>query len=303
MSINIKDEALDYEAVYPTYDDKPEDKSLRYYLPYVLYAMAGFCFSQLEALGNMSPFTAAFLSSVKFENCFGVFVASSLGYFLSKPWQLALKYTVISAVICLVRLFAFRRMKESSTFFYITSFLSTAVTGTIYISITDFNYISLFMVICESLMSLCASVFFIRSFRTPVFRTGISSLNLKDSTSLVLSLCIFLMCMSGFSIEGLSPARILSCLVLMFLSFYKGSGAGSVAGVCIGAALCIDQDFRYLFPCYALSGLVAGVFSPLGQIVSALSFGISYSVISLFQGTGSQVLISLIEVADRKSVV
>ena len=64
MSINIKDEALDYEAVYPTYDDKPEDKSLRYYLPYVLYAMAGFCFSQLEALGNMSPFTAAFLSSV-----------------------------------------------------------------------------------------------------------------------------------------------------------------------------------------------------------------------------------------------
>ena len=297
MSINIKDEALDYEAVHPTYDNKPEDKSLRYYLPYILYAMAGFCFSQLDALGDMSPFTASFLSSVKFENCFGIFVASSLGYFLSKPWQLALKYTVISAVICLVRLFAFRRMKESSTFFYITTFLSTAIMGTIYISITDFNYISLFMVICESLMSLCASVFFIRSFRTPVLRTGISSLNLKDSTSLVLSLCIFLMCMSGFSIEELSPARIFSCLVLMFLSFYKGSGAGSVAGVCIGAALCIDPDFRYLFPCYALSGLVAGVFSPLGQIVSALSFGISYSVISLFQGTGSQVLISLIEVA------
>ena len=297
MSINIKDEALDYEAVYPAYDDTPKDKNLRYYLPYVFYSLAGFCFSQLDALGEMSPFTAAFLSSVKFENCFGVFVASSLGYFLSKPWQSALKYTVISAVICLLRLFAFRRMKESSAYFYITSFLSVAVTGTIYISITDFNYISLFMVICESLMSLCASVFFIRSFRTPVLRTGITSLNLKDSTSLVLSLCIFLMCMSGFSIEGLSPARIFSCLVLMFISFYKGSGAGSVAGVCIGAALCIDSDFRHLFPCYALSGLVAGVFSPLGQIVSALSFGISYSVISLFQGTGSQVLISLIEVA------
>ena len=83
----------------------------------------------------------------------------------------------------------------------------------------------------------------------------------------------------------------------MFLSFYKGSAAGSVAGVCIGAALCIDPSFRYLFPCYALSGLVAGVFSPLGQIMSALSFGVCYSIISLFQGSGSEVLISLIEVA------
>lgn len=297
MNTNIKNETAEYEAVYPGYDDTPEEKNFRYYLPYALYAAAGFCFSQLDALGDISPFTAAFLSSVKFESCFGIFVTSSLGYFLSKPWQSALKYTVISAIICLVRLFAFRRMKESNTLFYIVSFVSVAVTGILYISITDFNYISLFMILCESLLSLCASVFFIRSFRTPVLRTGISSLNLKDSTSLVLSICIFLMCMSGFSIEGLSPARIFACLVLMFLSFYKGSGAGSVAGVCIGAALCIDPDFRYLFPCYALSGLIAGVFSPLGQIVSALSFGISYSVISLFQGTGSQVLISLIETA------
>ena len=297
MSINIKDETYSDESLYPTFDETVKDKNFRYYLPFILYALSGFCFSQLDALGNMSPFTAAFLSAVKFENCFGIFIASSLGYFLSKPWQTALRYTLISALMCLIRLFAFRRMKESSTLSYISSFVSVALVGIIYTAITDFNYISLFMVICESLLSLCASVFFTRSFRTPVLRTGISSLNLKDSTSLVLSLCIFLMCMSGFSIEGLSPARIFSCLVLMFLSFYKGSSAGSVAGVCIGAALCIDPDFRYLFPCYALSGLVAGVFSPLGQIVSALAFGISYSVISLFQGTGSQVLISLIEVA------
>lgn len=297
MSINIKDDILSDEAFYRTTDETAKEKNLRYYLPFILYALAGFCFSQLDALGDMSPFTAAFLSAVKFENCFGVFIASSLGYFLSKPWQTALKYTLISALMCLIRLFAYRRMKESKLLSYISSFISVALVGVIYIAATDFNYISLFMVICESLLSLCASVFFTRSFRTPILRTPISTLNLKDSTSLVLSLCIFLMCMSGFSIEGLSPARIFSCLVLMFLSFYKGSSAGSIAGVCIGATLCIDPDFRHLFPCYALSGLVAGVFSPLGQIVSALSFGISYSVISLFQGTGSQVLISLIEVA------
>ncbi len=297
MSINIKYETSDNDILYQTSGETVKEKNLRYYLPYILYTLAGFCFSQLEALGDMSPFTAAFLSAVKFEHCFGVFISSSLGYFLSKPWQIALKYTAISALMCLIRLFAFRRMKESNTLSYISSLICVALVGIVYTAVTDFNYISIFMLLCEGMLSLCASIFFTRSFRTPVLKTGISTLNLKDSTSLVLSLCIFLMCMSGFSIEGLSPARIFSCLVLMFLSFYKGSSAGSVAGVCIGASLCIDPDFRYLFPCYALSGLVAGVFSPLGQIVSALSFGISYSVISLFQGTGSQVLISLIEVA------
>lgn len=297
MNINIKDKTDTGDGLYPAFDETSEDKSFRYYLPFILYAMAGFCFSQLEALGDMSPFTVAFLSAVKFENCFGIFIASSLGYFLSMPWQSALKYTIISALMCLVRLFAFRRMKESNTLCYISSLVSVAVVGIAFTAVTGFNYVKLFMVICESLLSLCASVFFTRSLSTPILRTGISTLNLKDSTGLVLSLCIFLMSMSGFSIEGLSPARIFSCIVLMFMSFYKGSSAGSVAGVCMGAALCIDPDFRYLFPCYALSGLVAGVFSPLGQIVCALSFGICFSVISLFQGTGSQVLISLIEVA------
>ena len=131
MSINIKEDLTINEDLYGISDDESGEKGFHYYLRFALFAFAGFCFSQLDALGDMSPFTVSFLSALKFDYCFPVFIASSLGYFLSKPWQLALKYTVISAVICLVRLFAFRRMKESSTFFYITSFLSTAIMGTI----------------------------------------------------------------------------------------------------------------------------------------------------------------------------
>ena len=299
MKTHIKEDIINESRFYGELEEEPQEKNLHYYLPFVLYSFAGFCFSQLDALGDMSPFTTSFLSAVKFDYCFGVFIASSIGYFLSKPWQIALKYTLASAIMSLIRLFMAKRLmhKNTTSAKYIASFASCAVAGLGFTVFSDFNYISIFMVLCESFLSLCASVFFIRSFRTPVLKTGISSLSVKDSSSLVLSLCVFLMCMSGFAIEGLSPARIFSCIALMFLSFYKGSAAGSVAGVCIGAALCIDPSFRYLFPCYALSGLVAGMFSPLGQIISALSFGVCYSVINLFQGSGSEVLISLIEVA------
>ena len=304
MSIKIKDNPLEInEDFYGGFDTEPKEKNIYYYLRFALFAFAGFCFSQLEALGDMSPFTVSFLSAVKFDYCFPIFISSSMGCFLSRNWTLALRHTVASALMCLIRLCINRRFphKDFGTVNYISAFISTVLAGAVYTALTDFNYISLFMILCEGFLSLCASVFFIRSFRTPVFKTGISALGVKDSTSLVLSVCVFLMCMSGFDVEGLSPARIFSCIVLMFLSFYKGSAAGSVSGVCIGAALCIDPDFRYLFPCYALSGLVAGVFSPLGQIVTALTFGISYSIISLLEGTGSNVIISLLEVAIASS--
>ena len=303
MKIKTKESFPDINDDFYTQESENKEQGTSQYLKFAIFAFAGFCFSQLEALGDMSPFTVSFLSAVRFDYCFGGFIASSLGYFLSKNWQIALKYTAISFLMCLVRVFINRRFpnKDYGTVSYVTAFVSTALAGIIYITLTDFNYISLLMVLCESFLSLGASVFFIRSSRTPVFKTGISALGVKDSVSLVLSLCVFLMCMSGFSIEGLSPARILSCLLVMFISFYKGSASGSVAGVCIGAALCIDENFRYLFPCYALSGLVAGVFSPMGQIITALSFGICYSIIGLMEGSGSNVIISMLEVAISSS--
>ena len=299
MKTKTKDTFPEINEDFYGIDSQVQDKGTAYYLRFAVFAFAGFCFSQLDALGDMSPFTVSFLSAIKFDFCFSSFIASSLGYFLSKNWQGALRYTAVSFLMCLVRLFINRRCpkKDFGKVNYIGAFLCQAATGIVYMCITGFNYINLFMVLCESFLSLCACIFFIRAGKTPVFKTGISSLGVKDSAGLVLSVCIFLMCMSGFSIEGLSPARILSCLALMFISFYKGTAAGSVSGVCIGAALCIDSDFRYLFPCYALSGLVSGVCSPLGQIVTALSFGISYTLVSLTDGTGSNVIISLIEVS------
>ena len=295
MKINIKNE-LSEDYTLST-DSLP--RNYRHYIIHALYAFAGFCFSQLDALGEISPFTLPFLSSVKFHYCFPVFLFSSLGYFLSKPWQTALRYTLASGVLCLIRLLILRRFqhKDTDRLRYIICLLCSLSAGLIFAAVSDFNYIRLLMVISESLLSLCANVFFIRSFKTPVWKTGLSSLSIKDSSSLVLSVCVFIMCMSGFSIEGLSPARILACLALMFLSFYKGSAVGSPVGICIGASLSISPSFRYLFPCYALSGLVSGLFSPLGQISSALAFAATYSLTALFQSSDSEILISLIEVA------
>ncbi len=281
------------------FTEEVQEKNIYYYLKIALFAFAGLCFSQLESLGTMSPFTTAFLASVNFPYCFPAFLSSTLGYFISQPWQSAVKYTLSSALICLFRLIINKRFfhLDKSKWNCIGAFLSVLIPGIVFLAFSGINISSVFILLCESLLSLCGAVFFIRSFRTPVMRTGITSLGIKDKASIIISLGIFLMCMSGFSIEGLSPARIFSGLLIMFLSLYKGSSAGSVGGVLVGSALCVDSTFRFLFPCYAVAGLVSGVFAPLGQIITAISYGVSFSLVCLISENSSDVLICLVETA------
>lgn len=270
-----------------------------YYLKTAVFAFSALCFSQLEALGTMSPFTTAFLASVKFAYCFPSFLMGSLGYFISHPWQSALKYTLCCALICVLRLIINKRFRylDNLKTNCIGAFFCVLFPGIIFLSLQGITFSGVFMLLCESLLSLCATIFFIRSSKIPFMRTGLSSLGIKDITSLVISLCIFLMCMSGFSIEGISPARIFSAIAVMFFSLYKGSSAGAVVGVLAGSSLCIDTSMRHLFPCYALAGLVSGVFSPLGQITVSISYALSYSLICLLSDTSSDILICLVETA------
>ncbi len=278
-------------------DNKEREKDVHYYLKYVLFSFGAFCFSLLESLGSISPFTVAFLSSVDFEMCFPGFIFGTLGYFLSRSWEYALKYTVSCALICLLRLVINKRFShlDKGKTSYIGAFCCTFIPGLIFMLIMGFSYTQLFMLLCESGLSLCACVFFIRSLKTPVFRTGIATLGIKDKTSIIVSLGIFLMCMSGFDIEGLSPARICACIFIMCLSFYKGSGTGAVCGVIAGSALCIDPSLRFLFPSFAVAGLVCGVFSPFGQIATAIAFGGVFCIVCLISNSSSDVLLCLVE--------
>lgn len=281
------------------FNEEVQEKNLGYYLRIALFSFAGLCFSQLESLGTMSPFTVAFLASVNYTYCFPAFLFGTLGYFVSQPWQGALKYTFSCALICLFRLIITKRFYhlDKTKVNYIGAFLCILIPGMIFLAFSGINFTSVFMLLCEGLLAFCATLFFIRSFKTPVMRIGIASLGIKDSTSIVISMGIFLMCMSGFNIEGLSPARILSGILVMFLSLYKGSSLGAVGGVLVGSALCIDSSLRYLFPCYALAGLISGVFSPLGQIVTAISYAVSFSLICLMGDSSSYVIICLVETA------
>lgn len=273
------------------------EKGQLWYLKTIGMGFVGLCFSQLNALGDMSPFAVSFLSVLPFDLCFPTFIGGSVGYFLALPWQAALKYCSALVITAFFRLFLQRRFRsiDGGIANQVVCFSALACSGLLYLLYDGFTFYSVTMLVVEAALGLCSSIFFQRSFRTPVMNIGITKLGAKDSVSLVMSLCIFLLCMSGFTVEGISPARILSCLAVMFAALYKGSSAGAVSGVCLGAALCISPDFRHLFPAYALGGLLAGVFSPFGQVGVSCAFAVCYSAVCIISGIDSGFVVSLIE--------
>ncbi len=279
-------------------DDISYEKTPEWYLKNIGMCFVGICFSQLNALGDISPFAVSFLCVLPYEFCFPCFLGSAVGYFIALSWQNALKYAAALSITVLFRLFLHKKFPavDGGTANFVISFCSLFCSGLALMLFTDFGFTSFILLFLEASLGFCSSIFFLRAFRTPVMSMGINRLNAKDSVSLVLSLCIFLLCMSGFTIEGVSPARILSCLVVMFASLYKGSGAGAVTGVCVGAALCISPDFRHLFPAYALGGLLAGVFSPFGQIGSGIAFSLCYAAVCVISSFDESIIVSLIEV-------
>ncbi len=269
------------------------------YLKIIGVIFTSLCFSQLSALGDMSPFSVSFLAVVPFEYCFVGFIGSALGSFIALPWRYALKVTVslFITVMCRIFIHRFFPSSEGGTANKLSAFFSILFSGVAFMLFTSVSFTDSLMVLTEASLSFCACVFFLRAIRTPVMNTGLRNLQIKDSVSLVLSLCIFLMCMSGFTVEGVSPARILSAAAVMFMALYKGAASGAVTGVCVGAALCISPECRHLFPAYALGGLLSGVFAPFGQIGSAAAFALCYCAVCFLNGLSEGIIISLIEVA------
>ena len=279
------------EIIYP---DECEEKEKKQYLQLFLYALGAFFFSSLTSLGEMSPFTVSFLCAVPYDFTFAVFMAGSVGYFLSQGVTTAIKYTACLALVCVFRLVIHKRFSHREGGYAVTAVCFLAVNLSTFI----FNTFSLHIflsLIFECFLSVCALVFFIKSQKIPLGRVGISSLGVKESLSLFISLAVFLMCMSDFAPGGISIGRVLSIMVLLFVSLYKGTVGGSVFGAVFALSLSVGQDERFLFPAIVLSSVLSGVFSVYGQIITGLSFLACYIICVFFFGGTQGTLIYVLE--------
>lgn len=279
------------------FSENAQEKKYFNYIKLICFLFLGFSVSQLNALGKMSPFSVAFVSGLPFDYCFSAFIGSCVGYFISRPWQEALQYVLALLICALFRLVVHRKFETADKAFVcaVVSFCAMICSGTVYLALTSLTFESAVPTVIEAGVSLFATLGFMKAQEIPVLGIGFKKLSSKNILLLTLNGCVILMCMSGFTIGSVSPARIIAAMLVIFAAQYKGITASSVTAICVGASLCIPQELHFMFPLFVLAGLVAGIFSPLGQYTTALSFALTSCSVTIICGLDNFRLFPLAE--------
>ncbi|MBE6785689.1 MAG: hypothetical protein E7538_05565 [Ruminococcaceae bacterium] len=274
-----------------------EKERLYRVLPFVLSAVAGFCLSKVDVMGELSPFAGAFLSAVPFRFCGGAFIGSAAGYLSSFSAQHTLRQVLCLGAIALVKLLVHKRFRRLGEGYFFCWLALICVGGAAVLQqiFTGGELVEMLLAVLEGGVALCSAWFYLRSFRLPVRRTGFFNLPVGDRLCLGISAFTLIMCASGVSFEGFSPARLMCFFLMCFASYCKGVPYGSTLGVCLGAALSISVENRFIFPAFALSGLISGAFAPVGQIAVGVSACLTFCGNCVIGGLEENFILPMIE--------
>lgn len=277
-------------------DNKDKEK-LKAFATQLGVALAGFCLSQAELFSVMSPFAHAFAGTIPFRFYPGAFLGSVIGYLVDFSGIFTVRNVLSLLFICFIRFITDKKFPDyagskAESFLVLFSVLASSVASQLF---TAFDFINVITTLAEGVVAFCTSYLFSRCFRVPVMRVGLANLATGDKVSIGVSFCIFMLCFSGISVEGFSPARLIGCLILCTAAYCKGISAGSVLGSCLGASLWFSTEGSFIFPAYAVSGLVSGVFSPMGQVATGISNCLSFCFVCIVSGGGENFLLPIIE--------
>lgn len=279
-------------------EKREEKESYNIYIKNTSCAVLGFLFSFAKLPWGLSPFSCAFLSSVESENSIFAFLGSALSYFVFFPIETALKYFASLSLLLVLRLLLLRKMKcENKAFPTSVMCAASLLAGSLgYLFIKGIDFEGIMMAAFESGLSFLSVMIFNRAFHIPLTVLGLKNLSAKESFYLFYTLCSFLVSFSSFTIGDISPVRIITVVLLLFVASYKGAMLSSVFGIVTAFSFCIVPSYSFLFPVYTLASSVSGLFVSLGQYACSLSFFVCAFFVALFQGFDSMKMFALLEI-------
>ena len=281
-----------------SYDENENtDKNLPFIAKALFFCISGMGFSCFTGLGEISPFAVSFLSAVPFSYCLPTFIGTTLGYFICAEEKSLLKYVTATLFVCLFRLLMHRRFreKESSRINSVVSFCALFVTGLAFLWFDEMAVLPCLMLVCECILCLFSSLIFIKAFNLPFYKGSADTFSKREIFALVTTLCVTLMCLCSISIQGLSPGRIFTGVLMMFICLFKGAGVSALSGALVGGFLSLTPEGEYLFPAFVSACVISGFLSDYGQTVLSVSYTAVFFFVSLFCCDISESWLSLIE--------
>ncbi len=276
-------------------------ESAKKVMGHIIYFGCGFAAAMGTVFGQYAPFGISLAAAVPFGNVFPSVLGSALGYILFSGGGRNFRYIAAILAVIAIRwtLNDLQRLNRHPLYAPLTGFVPTMATGIAVMSVNGFTMDSMVLYGLEALLAGAGAYFFAR---TVMIVNGTKSLGMllpQEIACLILSSCIGLLALSEMTVATLSTGRMIAVLCILLAARYGGVTGGSIAGIAVGIVMGIaSSEYYFLGAAYAFGGLVAGLFAPMGRLMTAVMFFLSAGIASL----QSQDLASVIRVMEETVV-
>ena len=235
----------------------------------------GFIASGGSIFDTYTPFGISVIAAVPFGGIFSSFIGAAVGYMIFAGRSSPFRYLAAMIAVAAIRwtLNDIKRLQRYSLYAAVVCFVPTLATGLAAMSVSGFQPESAIAYSIEALLSAGAAYFFSR---TNIILQGTKSLGMltvPEVSCLAFSGCIALLALSGIRLGPLSLGHIAAVLCILLASRYGSAAGGAIAGTAAGVVLSFGTEgFFFISAAYAFGGLLAGLFSHTGRIVSSLVF-------------------------------
>lgn len=265
----------------------------------LVYFAIGLLCARGLVFGKYAPFGVAAVAACPYSALWSVVLGSVAGYLLPSAASVPVHYIagVLAAAAIRWTLNDLMKLRTHPAFAPMTAFLPMIATGLAIIIVNGSNSTTVSMFIAESLLSAGVAYFFARS--CTIMETGrkIGDMTPQEISCIALAGGVVLLSLSALNIGPISLGRVLAIIAVLYAARYGGVSGGCVAGIAVGSVFSLSTTgLNYLSGAYALGGLMAGLFSPIGRLASVAAFILSNAVASLQVGNQTAVINGLYEV-------
>ncbi len=253
-------------------------------LSFSAVCLMSFILGQGSVLGSLYPFGFALIMSAGGMYSLSAFIGTSIASAFSHSGILLVRYIVCAATLYLLRTRLFTPKSKFGGMWFLqtgTAFLVCSLTAIAAVLPQRGGFAEISAFLLEALFSVLASVFYRKSIST-VFKKEEKFFQSVEMPYLYICFATLIASIADFRLFTLFPSVILSVFAIITMSYLMSETGGGLCAVICAAALAAAAPDGYNILPLAVSGVIAGLFSPLGKIITSLSFLLSFSTISLF---------------------
>lgn len=252
----------------------------------VVTAVLGFFAARTPLLADHAPFGVAMVAGAPLSYSPAAAVGAALGYFLPVTNTSGFRYLAAVVFLAMIKFLIPRKFKGGSSpaFSAVIALVTGVITSAAVIAAGRPDWQMLLSLSVECLAA-AGTAYFIATAYSVDFSKGVRSLAPSETVSYIFLIGILLMSLTGISFGGVSVAQIAGCLIVIASARCGGEKVGALAGASLGFFISLtDASQLWLAGAYAVGGLLAGLFTSLGDVGCAVVYNSALAVFVLLSG-------------------